>query len=222
MVEEASWKDQLTGADLIPPSGVSGPPPKMVKLTAIHFGFDDDVFPPNSKPEYKEKEPQNVWSEKIKTGTDTKTAKTTELTEITIEGTPTVKEVANEETEEEEGIEIVTTLSRGDKGFGKKHSREKEVFRRQKMRLKRKNQEGKTSNKATAKKENAVVLRENTTEKSMDKSQKKRKGQTFLKKRSRPLLAKRRRKRQEFTCNQCGELFKTIPALDMHKLQEYC
>ena len=212
MVEEASSKDQLTGDDLIPPSGVSGPPPKMVKLTAIHFGFDDDVFPPNSKPEYKE--PQ-----KIKTGKDTKTAKTTELTEITIEGTPTVKEVANEETEEEEGIEIVTTLSRG---FEKKHSREKEVFRRQKMRLKRKNQEGKTNNKATAKNENAVVLRENTTEKAMEKSQKKRKGQTFLKKRSRPLLAKRRRKRQEFTCNQCGELFETIPALDMHKLQEYC
>ena len=79
MLEEASSKDQLTGADLIPPSGVSGPPPKMVKLTAIHFGFDDDVFPPNSKPEYVEKQPQNVRSEKIKTGKDAKTAKTTKF-----------------------------------------------------------------------------------------------------------------------------------------------
>ena len=186
-------------------------------------GTKDQIFPMRLfEGSPKEKEPQNVWSEKIKTDKDTKTFKTTELAEITIEGTPMVKEVAKEETEEEEGIEIVTALSRRGKDFGKKHSREKEVFRRQKMRLKRKNQEGKTNNKATAKKENAVVLRENTTEKSMDKSQKKRKGQTFLKKRNRPLLAKRRRKRQEFTCNQCGELFETIPALDMHKLQEYC
>ena len=201
MLEKASSKDQLTGDDLIPPSGVSGPPPKMVKLTAIHFGFDDDVFPPNSKPEYKEKEPPNVLPEKMKTVKDTKTAKTTELTEITIEGTPTVKEVANEETEEEEGIEIVTTLSRRGKDFRKKQSREKEVFRRQKMRLKRKNQEENGSNKTSTETEKAP--RENISKKAKRK-------------------AKRKRRKQEFTCNQCGELFKTIPALNIHKLQEYC
>ena len=53
-----------------------------------------------------------------------------ELTEITIEGMK--KKVAQEEIEEDDGIEIVTTVSKGSKASEMRDLRAKEVFRRQK------------------------------------------------------------------------------------------
>ena len=102
------------------------------------------------RPLYKEKQPSSVSSVKTKTDgarKDIKTAKFPELTEVTIESMR--KKVAQEGIEEDDGIEIVTTVSRGYKAFGQQDSREREIFRRQKMGLKRKREELNTSKRVT-------------------------------------------------------------------------
>ena len=113
----------------------------MVKLTAVHYGFDNDIFPKNFKP-----------------------------TAIAIDGN------------QSSTAETKTNVNKSD-------------------------------NIASIPRSNSGRVR---------KSLRKKKKSSKVKKPEKMIESRMKGTKAKFTCDNCGELFKTIQTFNMHKVQEFC
>ena len=196
-----------------------GPPLKMIKLTAHHLGFDDDIFPPESKP-------KNVFATKSKPKTNERPPKPKSKIISARSSTANVKE--KNIPEDEKSVIVVPQkkkkrpkhlrkkekwgklLKRG-KDFAKQvQDEEKRVFtggRRKSCRSRKKEKD--TEEEEETEEEEDIDEEEDEEKKKEDHGKKRKRVSSLGKVMPEP-------------CNQCGEIFETPAALEIHKVQEYC
>ena len=199
-----------------------GPPLKMIKLTAHHLGFDDDVFPPESKP-------KNFFATKSKPKTNERPSKPKSKNISARSSTANVKEKIIPE--DEESVVVVPQKKKRPKRLRKKgkwgkvlkrgkdlakqvQDEERRVFTGGKRISCRRRKKEKDTEEEEEKEEEKDIDEEENEEKKKEELGTKRKIE------EKPIL--NRGRKNGFSCNQCGEIFETTAALEIHKVQEYC
>ena len=184
-----------------------GPPLKMIKLTAHHLGFDDDVFPPESKP-------KNVFATKSKPKTNERPPKPKSKNISARSSTANVKE--KNIPEDEENVIVVPQK----KKKRPKHLRKKgKLLKRGKDLAKQLQDKQKTVFTGGRRNSGRSRKKEKEEEEDVDEEEDEEKKEEHGKKRKRESILG---KVMPEPCNQCGEIFETPAALEIHKVQEYC
>ena len=193
-----------------------GPPLKMIKLTAHHLGFDDDVFPPESKP-------KNVFATKSKPKTNERPSKPKSKNISARSSTANVKE--KNIPEDEKSVIVVPQkkkkrpkhLKKKEK-WGKLLKRGKDLAKQLQDKEKRVFTGGRRNSGRSRKKEKDTE-EEKEEEEDVDEEEDEEKKEEYGKKRKRESILG---KVMPEPCNQCGEIFETPAALEIHRVQEYC
>ena len=197
-----------------------GPPLKMIKLTAHHLGFDDDVFPPESKP-------KNVFATKSKPKTNERPPKPKSKIISARSSTANVKE-KNISEENEENVIVVPQKKKKRPKHLRKKGKWGELVKRGKDLAKQLQDEekrfltgGRRNSRRSGKKEkDTEEEKEEEEEEDIDEEEdEEKKKEEHGKKRKRESSLG---KVMPEPCNQCGEIFETPAALEIHRVQEYC
>ena len=194
-----------------------GPPLKMIKLTAHHLGFDDDVFPPESKP-------KNVFATKSKPKTNERTPKARSKNISARSSTANVKE-KNIPEDEENVIVVPQKKKKRPKHMRQKGKRGKVLKRGKDLAKQLQDEEkrfltgGRRNSRRSGKKEKDTEEEKEEEEDIDEEEHEEEKKEEHGKKRKRESSLG---KVMPEPCNQCGEIFETPAALEIHRVQEYC